>query len=144
MTHVAISNEALLLWLSHGLTKEQYDANRVYQDDLAKLDAYYEDPDYANHPQYGLDLEADIKKYEQAFDERMRKEDDDNNDWWMDLHVKQEEELEIFQTWRETQHENEKDDWRQETETYEEWCDSQREQDMEYFRQDMIDDNRED
>jgi hypothetical protein len=147
MRHSPALNEGLLLWLSHGLTKEKYDANRVYQDDLAKLDAYYEDPDHSNHPQYGLDLEADIKKYEDAFDESMQKdaENKDNNDWWMADHVDlKEEELEFYQTWREIQHENEMDDWRQETETYEDWCENKREQDMEDCRQNAIDDDRDD
>lgn len=77
------SSEALELWQSYGLTKDQRDANLVYEINCAKLAAYYEDPDHANHPQYGIDLEAAIKKYELDFDAKMLKdaEEDDNNDW---------------------------------------------------------------
>ena len=139
-------SEALGVWLRYGLTKEQYGANLAYKNNLSNLSAYYEDPDYANHPQYGIDLETDIKNYELDFDAKTQKdaEEDDANDWWTtnceDGSNEQKESLEFYQTWREIQHENEMDDWRQETKTFEDWCDNKREQDMEDFRQNMIDD----
>lgn len=146
-------SEALDLWLRYGLTKEQYDANLIYNNNCAKLAAYYQDPDYASHPQYGIDLEAEIKKFELDFDTKTQKdaEDEDKNDWWMtncDEGKYDIEYLNIHEKWREIQHERENESMLQETiasferecETYEDWCETKREQDMEDFRQNAIDD----
>ena len=117
-------SDALDLWQKYGLTKDQRDANLIYEINCAKLADYYEDPDHANHPQYGIDLEAAIKKYEHDFDAKTLKgaEEDDANDWWMTSPEENEEceedelndehcqfmddyeALDVYQKWREEQY----------------------------------------
>jgi hypothetical protein len=156
-------DESITLWKKYGLTKDQYDANLAYENNRAKLSAYYSDPDYANHPEYGMRLEADIKKYENDFDMKTLKDvENEDNAWWMTSHclMKEEEEeeynyaldsepLDIFEKWREARHEHEiegmiqesiKEEEEEAEVSYEDWCENKRDQDFEDWRQEMIDD----
>jgi hypothetical protein len=123
-------DESVALWKSYGLTKDQHDANMAYENNCLKLKAYYSDPDYANYPEYGMGLEADIKKYKSDFDAKTLKdvENDNDNNWWMaegeegEGEGEEEEEgeeynyafddepLDIFNKWREAQYERDIED----------------------------------
>jgi hypothetical protein len=129
-------SQSVSLWIRYGLTEEQYDVNREYENNCAALSAFYSEPDYANYPDFGIRLEAAVKKYEQDLEAALlqKAEDDDNNDWWIPYGLEQKE--------AETEVEEEEDD--REVVTYEDWCDDKREDDFEAFKQNMIDDNRDD
>lgn len=116
------------MWLEYGLTKEQYDAHQEYQANRRDLAAYYLEADYDSHPQYGIYLESEIKRYEDEFDHQIKMDAiaEDENDWWIDQKYAKEaldDESEILdQEW------------------YENYNDRKQEQDEDNFRQEMIDD----
>ena len=121
--------KGLALWLSYGLTKAQWDANREYESNVAALNAFYKEPDYQSHPDYENRLQAAIKKFEDEFDAQQKEQDlkDEQNDWW-----------------KECEEVNEYEDFDPEQESYEDWLERKREENMEDARQNAIDDNRDD
>lgn len=110
------------MWERYGLTREQYDANREYENNLAKLGAFYQELDYASHPDYEIRLKAAIKKYEDDFDAQVLKEEEDDKKNNLSL-----EEIEEYDD----------DDDR---ETYEEWLESREEEYIEAQREAAIED----
>jgi hypothetical protein len=124
-------SQSLSLWERFGLTAEQYDVNREYENNCAALSAFYSEPDYANYPDYGIRLEAAVKKYEDEFNAALLQEaeDDDNNDWWIPYGLKQKDD-------------KDEDDCEDDREvvTYEDWCDDNREEYLETCKQNALDD----
>ena len=112
------------MWLKYDLTKEQFDAYQEYKENCADLEAYYSEPEYANYPEYGIRLEAAIKKFKDEFDAQKVAAlvAEDENDWWIDA--------------KDAKDAKDDDDQI----AYEEWCELRREQEQEDFRQEMMDD----
>ena len=112
------------MWLKYDLTKEQFDAYQEYKENCADLEAYYSEPEYANYPEYGIRLEAAIKKFKDEFDAQKVAAlvAEDKNDWWIDA--------------KDAKDAKDDDDQI----AYEEWCELRREQEQEDFRQEMMDD----
>jgi hypothetical protein len=122
-------DESVALWENYGLTKDQHDANLAYENNCIKLSTYYNELDYANYPEYGINLEADIKKYESDFDAKTLKdiENDDDDNWSMAQNEEEDVEEEyykyalddeplcIYKKWREAQYEREIEDMIQES-----------------------------
>ena len=121
----------LAMWLIHGLTKAQYDANREYESNVASLNAFYQELDYQSHPDYENRLKAAIKKYEDDFDAQQKEQDlkDEQNEWWIDPEMVCEEDEAV-------------DDGYQES--FEDWLERKREENLEDARQNAIDDMRDD
>jgi hypothetical protein len=138
----------LAMWRKYGLTKEQYDANREYESNVAALEAFYEEPDYWNYPDYEMRLKAAIKKYEDDFEAEQKEQElkDQQNDWWLeDIDIlKAEDDLDKQNNYWKDYYEPEKDDEESEHdyyfESYEDWCERRREEDIEAQRQNAIDD----
>lgn len=128
--------DGLALWLSHGLTKAQYDANREYESNVAALNAFYLEPDYQSHPDYENRLLAAIKKFEDDFDAQQKEQDlkDEQNDWWKG-YVVADDIQEVVDPYEE---------YEPEQESFEDWCERKREENLEDARQNAIDDNRDD
>jgi hypothetical protein len=120
--------KGLELWLKYGLTKEQYDANRKYESNVKALNAFYQEPDYWNYPDYEMRLKAAIKKYEDDFDAQQKEQalKDEQNEWWKDFETEDYYDEEADQDYN--------------FESYEDYCERRREEDMEAQRQDAIDD----
>jgi hypothetical protein len=116
------------MWKRYGLTKDQFDAHREYEENLAKLEAYNQEPD---NPDYRMQLEAAIKKYEDDFNAQVLKEDEDNqNDWWIEEYDEETYEEFLIRKYK-------VDDDR---ETYEEWLESSEEDRIQSLREAAIDD----
>jgi len=131
--------EGLALWKRYNLDKSAYDEHLEYEQNCLKLKVYYQDEEYASHPEYGEELEARVKAYREAFDARLKERDlkDEENDWWVDSEIADDFEDII------KEQENEYEDYLgPEIESYSEWLERKREQDMENFRQEMIEQNR--
>jgi hypothetical protein len=114
------------LWIKYGLTKEQYHANQEYERNKQMLLAFYGEDDYANHPEYAIQLETAIQAYEAEFDARWHeKEAAEDNDLYFaqeELSAYPSDDVETFEEWRESEQERQKeqemDDCRQEMREY--------------------------
>jgi hypothetical protein len=120
----------LAMWISHGLTKVQYDANREYESNVKSLNAFYRELDYQSHPDYENRLKAAIKKYEDDFDAQQKEQDlkDEQNEWWIDPEMMHQVE----------------EDYEPEVESFEDWQERMREENMESARQNAIDERDDD
>ncbi len=103
--------EGVSLWEQFGLSKEQYDAQIVYDNACADLEDFYYNRNYEDEKddeeiEYENSLKTIIETFETEMDQARAEQErlDDENDWWYSAEVvplEEEEEDVSFEDWME-------------------------------------------